>query len=69
MALMRALSFTALLLSLSLAGCAGAPVSTAPKPDTPPNQAAPAEAIPPLERAVLPQVDDIREACRELLAY
>jgi len=24
---------------------------------------------PPLERAVLPQVDDIREACRELLAY
>ena len=24
---------------------------------------------PPLEQAVLPQVDDIREACRELLAY
>ena len=24
---------------------------------------------PPLERAVLPQVDDVREACRELLAY
>jgi 2-oxoisovalerate dehydrogenase E1 component beta subunit len=24
---------------------------------------------PPLERAVLPQVDDIKEACRELLAY
>jgi pyruvate/2-oxoglutarate/acetoin dehydrogenase E1 component len=24
---------------------------------------------PPLERAVLPQTDDIREACRELLAY
>jgi pyruvate/2-oxoglutarate/acetoin dehydrogenase E1 component len=24
---------------------------------------------PPLERAVLPQVEDIREACRELLAY
>ena len=24
---------------------------------------------PPLERAVLPQVDEIREACRELLAY
>jgi pyruvate/2-oxoglutarate/acetoin dehydrogenase E1 component len=24
---------------------------------------------PPLERAVIPQVDDIREACRELLAY
>jgi 2-oxoisovalerate dehydrogenase E1 component beta subunit len=24
---------------------------------------------PPLERAVLPQLDDIREACRELLAY
>jgi 2-oxoisovalerate dehydrogenase E1 component beta subunit len=24
---------------------------------------------PPLERAVLPQVDDIRKACRELLAY
>jgi 2-oxoisovalerate dehydrogenase E1 component beta subunit len=24
---------------------------------------------PPLERAVLPQSDDIREACRELLAY
>ena len=24
---------------------------------------------PPLERAVLPQADDIREACRELLAY
>ncbi|HTG31824.1 MAG TPA: DUF3179 domain-containing (seleno)protein [Thermoanaerobaculia bacterium] len=50
---MRALSFTALLLSLSLAGCAGAPVSTAPKPDTPPNQAAPAEAIPPLDHAPL----------------
>ena len=24
---------------------------------------------PPLERAVLPQVDDVKEACRELLAY
>ena len=24
---------------------------------------------PPLERAVLPQVEDVREACRELLAY
>jgi 2-oxoisovalerate dehydrogenase E1 component beta subunit len=24
---------------------------------------------PPLERAVLPQVDDVREAARELLAY
>ena len=24
---------------------------------------------PPLERAVLPQVDDVREACRELLSY
>jgi pyruvate/2-oxoglutarate/acetoin dehydrogenase E1 component len=24
---------------------------------------------PPLEQAVLPQVDDVREACRELLAY
>jgi pyruvate/2-oxoglutarate/acetoin dehydrogenase E1 component len=24
---------------------------------------------PPLERAVLPQIDDVREACRELLAY
>src|SRR5204863_2945409 len=24
---------------------------------------------PPLERAVLPQTDDVREACRELLAY
>jgi len=55
---MRALSFTALLLSLSLAGCAGAPVSApvpaAPKPDTTPSQAAPAEALPPLDHA--PQV-------------
>ena len=24
---------------------------------------------PPLEQAVLPQVDDVREACRELLEY
>ena len=24
---------------------------------------------PPLEQAVLPQVEDVREACRELLAY
>jgi hypothetical protein len=24
---------------------------------------------PPLERAVLPQVEDVRDACRELLAY
>jgi pyruvate/2-oxoglutarate/acetoin dehydrogenase E1 component len=24
---------------------------------------------PPLERAVLPQVDDVKEACRELLEY
>ena len=24
---------------------------------------------PPLERALLPQVDQVREACRELLAY
>ena len=24
---------------------------------------------PPLERAILPQVDDVKEACRELLAY
>jgi pyruvate/2-oxoglutarate/acetoin dehydrogenase E1 component len=24
---------------------------------------------PPLERAVLPQVEDVKEACRELLAY
>ena len=24
---------------------------------------------PPLEQAVLPQVDDVKEACRELLAY
>ena len=24
---------------------------------------------PPLEQAVLPQVDDVREACRELLDY
>jgi len=24
---------------------------------------------PPLERAVLPQVDNVKEACRELLAY
>ena len=55
---MRALSFTALLLSLSLAGCAGAPVSTpvpaTPKPAATPKQAAPAEAIPPLDHA--PQV-------------
>src|SRR4051812_5411167 len=50
---MRALSFTALLLSLALAGCAGAPVSTTPKPDTTPKQAAPAEALPPLDHAPL----------------
>jgi pyruvate/2-oxoglutarate/acetoin dehydrogenase E1 component len=24
---------------------------------------------PPLEQAVLPQLDDMKEACRELLAY
>jgi pyruvate/2-oxoglutarate/acetoin dehydrogenase E1 component len=30
---------------------------------------APVPFSPPLERAVLPQVDDVKEACRELLAY
>jgi 2-oxoisovalerate dehydrogenase E1 component beta subunit len=39
------------------------PVVRVSAPDTP------VPFSPPLERAVLPQVDDIREACRELLAY
>jgi pyruvate/2-oxoglutarate/acetoin dehydrogenase E1 component len=39
------------------------PVVRVAAPDTP------VPFSPPLERAVLPQVDDIREACRELLAY
>jgi pyruvate/2-oxoglutarate/acetoin dehydrogenase E1 component len=39
------------------------PVVRVTAPDTP------IPFSPPLERAVLPQVDDVREACRELLAY
>jgi len=39
------------------------PVVRVSAPDTP------VPFSPPLERVVLPQVDDIREACRELLAY
>lgn len=39
------------------------PVVRVSAPDTP------VPFSPPLERAVLPQVDDVREACRELLAY
>lgn len=54
---MRALSLpAALLLSLSLAGCAGAPVSTAPNSSSnkaAPSKAAPAEALPPLDHAPL----------------
>lgn len=55
---MSALSLPAvLLLSLSLAGCAGAPVATAPTPDTSQgivqNKTAPAEALPPLDHAPL----------------
>jgi pyruvate/2-oxoglutarate/acetoin dehydrogenase E1 component len=39
------------------------PVVRVTAPDTP------IPFSPPLERAVLPQVDDVKEACRELLAY
>jgi pyruvate/2-oxoglutarate/acetoin dehydrogenase E1 component len=39
------------------------PVVRVSAPDTP------VPFSPPLERAVLPQVDDVKEACRELLAY
>jgi 2-oxoisovalerate dehydrogenase E1 component beta subunit len=39
------------------------PVVRVTTPDTP------IPFSPPLERAVLPQVDDVKEACRELLAY
>jgi 2-oxoisovalerate dehydrogenase E1 component beta subunit len=39
------------------------PVVRVTAPDTP------VPFSPPLERAVLPQVDDVKEACRELLAY
>ncbi len=39
------------------------PVVRVTAPDTP------IPFSPPLERAVLPQTDDVREACRELLAY
>ena len=39
------------------------PVVRVTAPDTP------IPFSPPLERAVLPQADDVREACRELLAY
>jgi 2-oxoisovalerate dehydrogenase E1 component beta subunit len=39
------------------------PVVRLTAPDTP------VPFSPPLERAVLPQVDDVKEACRELLAY
>jgi pyruvate/2-oxoglutarate/acetoin dehydrogenase E1 component len=39
------------------------PIVRVTAPDTP------VPFSPPLERAVLPQVDDVREACRELLAY
>jgi pyruvate/2-oxoglutarate/acetoin dehydrogenase E1 component len=39
------------------------PVVRVTAPDTP------IPFSPPLERAVLPQVEDVREACRELLAY
>jgi pyruvate/2-oxoglutarate/acetoin dehydrogenase E1 component len=40
-----------------------APVVRVSAPDTP------VPFSPPLERAVLPQVDDVKEACSELLAY
>jgi pyruvate/2-oxoglutarate/acetoin dehydrogenase E1 component len=39
------------------------PVARVTAPDTP------VPFSPPLERAVLPQPDDVKEACRELLAY
>ena len=39
------------------------PIVRVTAPDTP------IPFSPPLERAVLPQVDDVKEACRELLAY
>ena len=39
------------------------PVTRVTAPDTP------VPFSPPLERAVLPQPDDVKEACRELLAY
>ena len=39
------------------------PVVRVTAPDTP------IPFSPPLERAVLPQLDDVKEACRELLAY
>ncbi|MFL5884530.1 MAG: alpha-ketoacid dehydrogenase subunit beta [Thermoleophilaceae bacterium] len=39
------------------------PIVRVTAPDTP------VPFSPPLERAVLPQVDDVKEACRELLAY
>jgi pyruvate/2-oxoglutarate/acetoin dehydrogenase E1 component len=39
------------------------PVARVTAPDTP------IPFSPPLERAVLPQADDVKEACRELLAY
>ena len=39
------------------------PIVRVTAPDTP------IPFSPPLERAVLPQPDDVREACRELLAY
>ena len=39
------------------------PIVRVTAPDTP------VPFSPPLERAVLPQVDDVKEACREILAY
>ncbi len=39
------------------------PIVRVTAPDTP------IPFSPPLERAILPQVDDVKEACRELLAY
>jgi 2-oxoisovalerate dehydrogenase E1 component beta subunit len=39
------------------------PIVRVTAPDTP------IPFSPPLERAILPQADDVKEACRELLAY